>query len=198
MAAKMTPADRKTYGGGPSGAVGMLIAMAGLPATGKSTLAARLAYELGGVVLSKDQVRAALFPVPVLNYSAEENEISMAAIIHAARYIRQTFPQQAIIIDGRTFLRSRQVDDLLALAASLGETPRIIECICADDVARQRLEHDLASGTHPAKNRTFELYRAVKQQAEPIPVAHLTLDTGSTPLEECVRRCLGYLRGGEP
>ncbi len=36
----------------------MLIALAGLPATGKSTLAARLANELGGVVLSKDTVRA--------------------------------------------------------------------------------------------------------------------------------------------
>lgn len=35
----------------------MLIAMAGLPGSGKSTLAVRLAQELDGVVLSKDQVR---------------------------------------------------------------------------------------------------------------------------------------------
>jgi predicted kinase len=48
----------------------MLIAMAGLPASGKSTLAARLASELAGVVLSKDQVRAALFPPPVLDSSS--------------------------------------------------------------------------------------------------------------------------------
>jgi predicted kinase len=44
----------------------MLIAMAGLPASGKSTIAARLAKELGGVILSKDQVQAVLFPLPVL------------------------------------------------------------------------------------------------------------------------------------
>ena len=40
----------------------MLVAMAGLPGTGKSTLAASLAESLGGVVLSKDVVRTAPLP----------------------------------------------------------------------------------------------------------------------------------------
>jgi predicted kinase len=122
----------------------MLIAMAGLPATGKSTLAARLAKELGGVILSKDQVRVALFPPPVLDYSTAENDISMQAIFNATGHICKSFPQHPVIIDGRTFLRSSQVRDLLALAGSLGKTPRIIECVCSDEVARSRLEHDIA------------------------------------------------------
>src|SRR5690242_18237303 len=42
----------------------MLIAMAGLPGTGKSAIAARLAAELDAVALSKDDVRGALFPPP--------------------------------------------------------------------------------------------------------------------------------------
>lgn len=172
----------------------MLIAMAGLPATGKSTIAARLAHELDGVVLSKDQVRATLFPSPVLDYSSDENQISMDAIFHAAAYIHITFPQRAVIIDGRTLLRTFQVRDLLALTEPLGEAPRIIECVCTDDVARQRLEHDLASGTHPAKNRDFALYLRAKAQAEPIQVPHLVLDTGTTTLEECVQCSLRYLR----
>jgi len=173
----------------------MLIAMAGLPATGKTTLAARLAQELDGVVLGKDQVRAALFSAPVLDYSAAENDISMAAIFQAAAYIGKTFPRHPVIIDGRTFLQTKQIDALLALAGSLGETPRIIECVCADAVARQRLEHDLAEGRHPARNRTYALYRSVQEKAEAIAVPHLVIDTGVTPLEECVRRCLAYLQG---
>ena len=83
----------------------MLIAMAGLPASGKSALAERLARDLNGVVLSKDQVRAALFPPLALGYSTAENDITMAAIYAAARYIRTTFPQHPVILDGRTFLR---------------------------------------------------------------------------------------------
>lgn len=176
----------------------MLTAMAGLPATGKTTLAARLATELGGVVLSKDNVRAALFPALVLDYSQAQDQISMDAIYTAAAHIRQTFPDHPVFIDGRTFLRSSHVHDLFALAASLEETPRIIECVCSDEVARQRLEQDLAAGTHPAKNRTYALYLAVKARAEPIGGPHLVLDTGRLPVEECVQQCLAYLKENEP
>jgi dephospho-CoA kinase len=178
----------------PEGTTSMLIAMAGLPATGKSALAARLAAEINGVVLCKDQVRAALFPPPVLDYTGTENEISMDAIFTAVAHIRTTFPQHPVLIDGRTFLRSYQVHDLFALASSLQETPRIIECACSDEVTKKRLQDDLALGTHPARNRTYALYMALKARAEPIRVAHLVLDTGVMPLEECVQRCLAYLQ----
>ena len=118
----------------------------------------------------------------------------MDAIFTAAAFIRKKFPQHPVLIDGRTFLRSAQVHDLFALAETLGETPRIIECVCSDEVARQRLEDDLASGTHLAKNRNFDLYLAVKARAEPITVPHLVVDTGKMTLDECVQRSLEYLR----
>jgi adenylylsulfate kinase len=171
----------------------MLVAMAGLPGTGKSTLAARLAQRLGGVVLSKDEVRAALFPRPVLDYSREQDDVCMTAIYQAAARILTTDPGRTVVLDGRTFLRSYQVRDLLALAASVSQAPHLIECVCDDDTARQRLE---AQGEHPAANRDFTLYRTLRAAAEPIPLPHLTLDTGRTPLQECVERCLAYLRGG--
>jgi hypothetical protein len=103
-----------------------------------------------------------------------------------------------VIVDGRTFLQSQQIDDLFALARSLAETPRIIECVCADAVARQRLERDLAEGRHLARNRTFALYLSVKEKTQAIAVPHLAIDTGSTPLEECVSRCLAYLKEARP
>jgi adenylylsulfate kinase len=171
----------------------MLIAMAGLPGTGKSALAARLAEALGAVVLSKDTVRAALFPPPVLDYSRAQDDLCMEAIFKAAAYIFKTCPRQTVILDARTFLRSYQVRDLLALAEALGERPRIIECVCAEATARARLERDLADGRHPARNRTYVLYRELKAAAEPIVVPRLVLDTGELSLEECVRRCLAYL-----
>src|SRR5262249_59199573 len=113
----------------------MLIAMAGLPATGKSTLAARLAERLAAVILDKDRVRAALFPPRVLDYSVVQDDITMAAIYQAASAIRKANPGQAVILDGRTYLRPGQVQSLLDLAASLGEKPRIIECVCDNAVA---------------------------------------------------------------
>jgi predicted kinase len=171
----------------------MLIAMAGLPGTGKSTLAARLAEALGGVILGKDQVRAALFPPPALDYSREQDDLSMAAVYSAATYLLRTSPLRTVILDGRTFLRGYQVNDLLALAATVGETPRVIECVCDDDTARQHLEGGLARGEHPAGNRTFALYRTLKTEAKPLTLPRLTLDTGRLSLEECVAQSLAYL-----
>jgi predicted kinase len=173
----------------------VLIAMAGLPATGKSCLAARLAQELGAVVLSKDLVRPTLFPPPVLDYSREQDDICMAAIHQAAAHIFKTVPGRTVILDGRTFSRSYQVRDLLALAEATGQPPVIIECVCADEIARQRLETALAKGEHPAGNRTYSLYRALKDTAEPIELPRLVLDTGILCLEECVALCLDYLKG---
>jgi predicted kinase len=170
----------------------VLIAMAGLPGAGKSTLAACLEKELRAVVLDKDRVRAALFPPRVLNYSAVQNDIAMAAIYRAAGAILRADPGLAVVIDGRTFLRASQIDDLLAL----GVPVHVIECVCDEGIARRRLEQDLAQGGHPAGNRTFALYLELKAGAEPLRLPRLVLDTGRLSLEECVRQCLHYLGGG--
>jgi adenylylsulfate kinase len=174
----------------------MLIAMTGLPGSGKSTLAACLEERLGAVVLDKDRVRAALFPPRVLDYSTEQDDIAMAAVFQAAAAVLRADPRRAVVLDGRTFLRPGQVRSLLDLAASVGQQPRVIECVCDDAVARERLERDRARGDHPAGNRTFALYLSLKKAAEPITAPRLVLDTGKLSPEECVRRCLDYLGAG--
>jgi predicted kinase len=170
----------------------MLVAMAGLPGTGKSSLAVLLEQELGAVILNKDAVRSVLFPSRVLDYSGKQDDICIRAIFDAAASILSSFPKMTVILDGRTFVRAGQIQDLLNFATALQVSPRIVECVCADAVARARLERDLELGEHPAGNRTFGLYRALKAEAKPIPIPHLILDTGQTSLEKCVARCLEY------
>ena len=171
----------------------MLVAMAGLPGSGKTTLAARLAEHLGGVVLSKDVVRAALFPGPTLDYTSAQDDVAMAAVYRAAGYTLRSHPAVPVFLDGRTFSKSGQLDDPLALTASLDQPLHVIECVCAPDIARARIGVDHAAGTHPAGNRTPDLYDRVKAASAPLAVARLTLDTGALPLDECVSRALAYL-----
>ena len=119
----------------------------------------------------------------------------MAAVFSAARLLLTSDPSRVVILDGRTFRRSAQVADLLALAAAVGQPARVIECVCDEPTARARLDRDAAAGTHPAGNRTGGLHAAVKATAEPLTVPRLVLDTGRLTPDECLVRALAYLRG---
>ena len=174
----------------------MLIVMAGLPGTGKSTLAARLAAALPGVVLSKDSVRAALFPPPAGDFSAVQDEIAMSAVYAAAGHLLRADSARAVILDGRTFSRRGQLDPVFALAAGLGISPTVIECVCSDDAAEARLTRDHTAGVHPAGNRTPALYRERKAAADPLTVPRLVIDTTARTPDDCLRLALAAVRPG--
>ncbi|MDY3554556.1 ATP-binding protein [Gemmata sp. JC717] len=173
----------------------MLIAMAGLPGSGKSTLAVRIAVASGGVVLSKDVVRAALFAAAVLDYSSEQDEIAMTAVYQAAAYLLKTRPAIPVFLDGRTFSKAGQLDSAASIAAEARQPFRVIECVCAPDVARARVAADHAAAAHLAGNRTPDLYDRVRANAVPLTVPRLTIDTGALTLNECVAQALAYLGG---
>jgi predicted kinase len=171
----------------------VLIALAGLPGTGKSTIAAELSRRLDAVVLNKDLIREALFPKEAIDFSRDQDDLCMKVLFLIAGHILGSGARHTIIIDGRTFSRSFQIQDLLSRAAALHAKPIIIECVCDDTVARERIERDRRQSTHPAANRTVRLYRELREKAEPITVEHLVIDTGKEPLEKCVERCMEYL-----
>jgi predicted kinase len=170
------------------------ILMAGLPGTGKSTLADALARELNGVVLSKDAVRAALFPGKLTDYTREQDDLCFGMVLEAARYLVERRRTEFIFLDGRTFSRREQIEHAVQAAEQAGCAWKIVLTACPDEVAEARLMAD--AGRHPASNRSTELYREVKARFEPIVRPYLEIDT-SRPLEICVERALGSLRNGD-
>src|SRR5689334_14318867 len=109
----------------------MLIAMAGLPGTGKSTLAQQIARALSGAVLDKDTLRAVLFPPALIEYSTEQDDFCMSLLFQTAGYILRKDPHQYVILDGRTYSRRYQVEAVKEVAARLKTQLKIIECICS-------------------------------------------------------------------
>ena len=171
----------------------MLIALAGLPGTGKSTLGRALAEALPGIVLDKDAIRAGLFPPTQIEYSARQDDFCQSIMLQVAGYLLRQDGHRYIILDGRPFARRYQRAELVAFAEAQAVSWRIVACVCSDETARRRLEQDAATGRHPARNRTYELYRSLKSGFEPIEEPKLVVDTDQDS-RECLQRCLAYIR----
>ncbi|GAC1366648.1 MAG: AAA family ATPase [Ktedonobacteraceae bacterium] len=172
----------------------MLIAMAGLPGTGKSTLAQRMANELPAVILNKDTIRAALFPPELVEYSTGQDDFCMSILFQVASYILRKDPGRHVIVDGRTFSRRYQVLALQDLATQLKTELKIIECVCSDATARQRLAVATdAEAQHPADNRNYALYLSIKARFEPIELPRLVVNTDND-LAQCLSTSIAYIR----
>jgi predicted kinase len=171
----------------------MLIALAGLPATGKSAICRELAPLLSAVALDKDQVRAALFPPPEIDYSDEQKDLCMRVIFQVAGYILQCDPRKHVIIDGRTFSRHAQIETLKQAAAEMPARLCIIECVCSEATALARLKAVDAAAPHVAADRDERLYARLKENWEPIEEPHLVLDTDCRSLQECAYLARDYV-----
>lgn len=169
-----------------------LVALAGLPGTGKSALAKELAVALGAPVFDKDVLRRELFGAQDA-YSPEQNDAAVRKCHEAARAASARGASD-VILDGRTYTRREQVEALRSFAKELGAALVIVEVRCESEVARRRIEVDRQRGSHLAPDRSSELYERLARDAEPLE-ASLVLDSTALGAEELARRVVEHLRG---
>ncbi|MGC1373523.1 MAG: AAA family ATPase [Candidatus Sulfotelmatobacter sp.] len=167
--------------------------MAGLPGTGKSTLARELALRTNGRVIGKDEIRNALFAADEIEYSTPQDDFCMQIMLQLAGFLLERVPHRTIFLDGRPFSRRYQIDNVKNAATALHQSWRIIECVCSQEVAKQRLEKQLAAASHRARNRDFQLYLEVGSRFEAIVPLKIMIDT-EKPLQACVEQALAGLR----
>jgi len=149
----------------------MLIILTGLPGTGKSTVAAALARELGAVVLSTDRIRAERRGEPGFS-PAEKGGVYERMFARAERGLQGG---RSLILDGTFYLRRLREAGAEA-GRRAGVTVFVIEVISPVPIVKRRMERRLrrARGPRPAG---FEVHRFVRRSYEPVRGRHFTVDT---------------------
>ena len=170
----------------------MIVIVAGLPGTGKSTLARSLAQRLAGAVLDKDIIRAALFAPAHVEYTRGQDDFCLEIMLQTAAYLLGRNLSSYVFLDGRTFSRRYQRERVFEFCSQLRTTWIILECTCSEQTALARLEKAAMEKIHPAMNRTPDLYHQIRKVWESIDCPKLVIDTEDN-LDSCVERAAQYL-----
>ena len=133
-----------------------------------------------------------LFQSVHVEYSLAQDDFCLEIMLQTAAYLLAKDAELHVLLDGRTFSRRYQRERVIEFCAQAGTTWAVLECVCAEQTALARLAEAVALNTHPAANRTPELYRQIRDAWEPIDRPRLVIDTDAN-LDSCVERALRYL-----
>ena len=160
----------------------LIVTLIGLPGAGKSTVARTLERRLGLRRVCRDAIRRAMFPR--CDYTFIEKRAAFRTVLLAIEI--NCLLGEPSVIDGMTFSRREDFDEVVALADRHGfdVLPLLIDCPPA--LARERIARDLADRRHPAEDREPELVDIVARRFDAPPAAAIRIDA-ARPMEEVCR-----------
>lgn len=173
----------------------MLIAMAGLPGSGKSTIADILGARLNSPVVSVDPIESAILSAGI----DSDQPTGLAAYLVAETIAESVLESgQSVIVDAVNAVDPAR-EQWVELAQRRGEQLRFIEVICSDpEIHRQRLESrnrelpHVVEPTWHAVEQSLDEYGPWAGTSAAVP--RITIDSVQ-PLGVAVEQALAFLEG---
>jgi len=158
------------------------IAVSGLPGSGKSFFASRLAERLGAEYLSSDRIRRET--VAVRTYGTAEK----AAVydLLAGRAAEALAKGRAVVVDA-TF-HAGNARSRLRQALPPGTTVVFIEVTAREALIRQRV-----AGPRAFSEADFSVYLMIREAWEPLPEDHLTLESTDDNIDAMLASAIAHL-----
>jgi hypothetical protein len=183
-----------------------LILMAGLMGSGKSVIARELSRITGTAIIQMDVIRKELSDIQPLERRLED----FGQGIYSEDFTRPVYEKalasakemlesgKSVIIDA-SFKRKEHRLAALDMAGNINVDFFVLECVCSDSCARERLARRIRDKNEASDGRP-EIYDAQKDDfdaiAEFTSSIHLKLDS-SGRIEDCVDRAIAFITGTE-
>jgi predicted kinase len=163
----------------------LVLALAGLPGAGKSTLAAGLSRMTGWPVLDRDAIRAERWPAePAHSVRHAADEVLTRRVGSGIR------AGLCLLVDGKSWASAADRSALAEVVADAGGRLQWVELVIGPEIAKTRVR--ISAAAHPADDRVEALVDAVLARFEPLGSECWRLDASRTP-EQVLQDCLGHL-----
>ena len=164
----------------------MLVVFGGLPGSGKTTLAQRVAHELAAAYVRVDAIEAALWRAVV----STDQPTGLAAYAAAHAVAEGSLRAGARVVADAVNPVEQAREAWRRLAAQTGAPLRVIEVVCSDRAEHRRRVQSRAPDLEGYQVPTWADVAA--REYEPWSEPRLVVDTAATSAEECLAQMLDY------
>ncbi|HEU5148113.1 MAG TPA: AAA family ATPase [Chryseosolibacter sp.] len=163
----------------------MIILVAGLPGSGKSYFAERLAERLNADYVNSDRVRVELHASG--KYSVKDKLVVYKEML--LKTMKAIEDGRDVVVDA-TFYHHTMREMFLRLADGYKQGVRLIEVVAEEAIIRERLNR-------PRKysEADFGVYEQVRDDFEGITMPHLMLESTDDNLEDMLKSAIMYIEG---
>lgn len=143
----------------------VVIALVGLPASGKTRLAKVLAENKPFTVVSRDKIRSAMFPDCLFTESEKQ------AAYNALKIALETNLKlgKSVIIDGMTFSQRKVIDEIDNICATFGIKVYFFHLNVKTETAKSRLASQTDTERARRPDRNLKLIDKVAERFETLP-----------------------------
>lgn len=161
----------------------MVVLVIGLPGSGKSFFAARLAELIEAVYINSDRIRKELN----VSYRIEEKLMVYDEMLRQAE--EAVAEDRRVVLDATFY--TRDIRDRFAEALQEIDELVFIEVVADEELIRERLKRPREDS-----DANFEVYREIKEEWVPLQDEHLVLRSTDENIDSMLDQAVEYLQHG--